>query len=658
MSETQPTINPALTPLNSELDALCKLIREEKVILWVGSGFSSYAGYPTGTQLPSIMLSSLGELPEGAPNPASASLQEAADYYVGQKERSGLNSFLVEQYGKEPLRCDVHESLALINRVKYVITTNYDLLFEKAYGDKIVPISRDDHLPRSTEYPDKTILLKIHGDITQPDNIVITSKDYEKFDSDTIVWNKIRTLLAEYSVVFIGYSFHDSNVEKMLIDIYTRLKGKKHPYFFISRTIDKGKRKDLASYDLHFIEMDADSAIAYITGNAIQYAFVDSMERPALLLKSQQIFDHQGFRVDPKFTGDMITHVSLIPTRSDTHSTISLTISSNNSENPELRGFNDLLTGYSFEPVTLRAPACAITIRKAEMNGVFTIDPSIKSFQYLEVKPHPVKVVSVDLKLEHQSLRMSNLHAKIYNSIIALKLKIEDPDFTFTLYVAHATRDGKINFETQNIISDIDRGRIIYGLLDGLIQGDDLQILSDDFDGSITIPSHPVIENTLGHPSTHDFYQLYSDLSDIQSNLNVKLKLPRDKIAAEECEIIHQIATLLRGRQEPANELTTTFQNTEHIRTLLSKKDNNVLRLSGEIWRQYPLFGKIVKVPVVIEGYDMTIGNKEEILSAIKRRDNDLRVLWKSKTGKLYGKFEPSQSEKTVQTPYQTEVHP
>jgi len=101
MSEISPTINPALTPINSELDTLCKLIREEKVILWVGSGFSSYAGYPTGTQLPGIIITSLGELPEGAPDLSKASLQKTADFYVEQKGRSGLNTFLVEQYGKE-----------------------------------------------------------------------------------------------------------------------------------------------------------------------------------------------------------------------------------------------------------------------------------------------------------------------------------------------------------------------------------------------------------------------------------------------------------------------------------------------------------------------------------------------------------------------------
>lgn len=639
MSETQPTINPALSPTNSELEALCKLVREERVILWVGSGFSSYAGYPTGTQLPSIMLSSLGELPEGAPIPSSASLQEAADYYVRQKERSGLNSFLVEQFGKEPSRCDVHESLALINRIKYIVTTNYDPLFERAYGDKIVVISQDDHLPVSTEYPDKTILHKIHGDIAQPDTIVITSEDYKAFKSDTIVWSEIRSLLAKYSVVFIGYSIRDSNVVDMLNDIYERIGKQKHPYFFIDSKIDEAKRKDLVPYNLHFIEMDATSAISYITGNIIQYAFVDSMERPELLLKSQQIFDHRGFRVDPKFTGERITHISLIPTRSDVHSTIGATISSGHPDIPELREFNDLLTGYSFEPVTLRAPTCDIAIRTAEMNGVFTIDPSIKNFQYLKLKIHPVKELTVDLQLENQPIRLSNLQTKIYNSNIALKLEIDEPDFTFSLYVKHATREGKINFETSHVITDIDRARIIYGLLDGWIQGDSLKILSNGFDGSLTIPSHPVIDNTPGAPSIHDLYQIYSDLFDIQTILKIKLQLPHDEIPASDLEVIHYVATMLHGQSESINEVTTTFNNTEQSQNLLTKKDTPGIQFSGDAWRKYSLFGKKITFPVSVEGYDLELINEEEVRAAIERGDKELRFRWKSTTGKFYGKY-------------------
>jgi len=655
MSEIHPTISPALIPANNELNALCELIRHEKVILWVGSGFSSYAGYPTGSQLPAILLAALGELPSDAPDPRSASLKEVADYYVAAKDRDSLIYLLKEHYCKTPLRFDVHESLALINRVKYIITTNYDPLFEHAYGDRIVKIAHDDELPSSTDYPEKTVLLKIHGDLSDPNSVVITSDDYDKFDKDSIIWGKIRSLLAEYSVVFIGYSISDPNVEEMLRDIHKRLKERKHPYYFIDSKIDEKMRVHLSDYALHYIEMDATVAIDYITGNTIEYAFVDGMKNPALLSKSDQIFDRKGFRVDRSFTAGKITHASLVPTRPGVHSSIGLTLSSKTSESSDLIDFHNLITGYSFEPVTLRAPTCDITIRKAEMNGVITIDPTIKTFQYLELKPHPVKEALVDLQLEQQPFRLGNLRAKIYNSAVLLKLEIEDPDFTFTLYVTHATRAGKINFETHQIISDIDRARTIYGLLDGWIQGDNLKILSNGFDGSLTIPSQSV-DNTPGIPSMREFYQLYSDLSDIQTVLKIKLQLPVDEIKAEDCEIICQVATLLRGRKELINEVTTTFSNTEQIHTLLNKKDTPGVQFSGDGWKEFSLFNKVIKVPVVIEGFDLILTNEHEIQAAIQRGDKDLRFRWKSKTGKFYGRFATFPSDEKVQTGRQKEV--
>jgi len=216
MSENHPTICPSLNSDMSELDQLCDLIRKEKVILWVGSGFSRYAGYLTGSDLLSILLTTLGDLTPITPNPTSASLKEVADCFVALKGRECLVELLKEHYAKEPERNEIHKSLSIINRVKYVITTNYDPLFENAYGDNIVTIAHDEELPRISDYPEKTILLKIHGDLSDPDSIIITSDDYEKFDTDSILWTKIKSLLAEYSVLFIGYSVSDPNVREML----------------------------------------------------------------------------------------------------------------------------------------------------------------------------------------------------------------------------------------------------------------------------------------------------------------------------------------------------------------------------------------------------------------------------------------------------------
>jgi len=634
--------------MNGELDVLCKLIREEKVILWVGSGFSSYAGYPTGTELPSMLLSSLGELPEGAPDPETASLQEAADYYVEQKERSGLNTFLVEQYGKEPSRCDMHDSLALINRVKYIVTTNYDPLFERAYGDRVVVVSRDEDLPKSTEYPDKTILMKIHGGITQPDTIVITSEDYKNFDADTIVWSKIRTLLAEYSVVFIGYSLHDPNVETMLQGIYTRLKGKKHPYFFISRTVDATKRKDLADHDLHFIEMDAISAIDYITGNAVQYSYLDGMKNPPLFSRSAKIFEKYGVRVDRTFAGEKVSNISLIPTRPDVHCEFNLTISSKTGDNTKILEFCKFASGQSFESVNLTDADCNISIKDAKMNGIYIFDPSIQSFPAISVSSQPGEIVSADLQLQNASLRLSNLKFKIFKSDVLLKLEIDDPDFFFKLSIPKEKPEWTLNFSLHHIMSDIERGRLIYNLFNSWMQGETLELLTDRLPIPFLIPPISSPEISPDSPPIPALCKLYTDLSDIQHILKVRLSVPAT-ISREDLQTIRDLATFLHGRKQKIPEVKATIVlRTDDITPLTEGK---LLTLEGKGpvgTLDYSIFGKTLKVPFTIEGLDILFENVDDILDLIKKEVKELPIVAKSTTGQLFIHYSPLQEDNTL----------
>jgi hypothetical protein len=652
-------IHPTTVPTHfgsfGELDLLCKLIRQEKVIFWVGSGFSSYAGYPKGPELTSLLLADLGELLGETPVPRS--LNEVADIYISVKGRDALIELLKEHYGKTPQRFDIHESLALINRIKYIITTNYDSLFEHAYGDRIVKIAHDDELPSSTDDPDKTVLLKIHGDLSDPDSIVITSDDYDKFDKDSIIWGKIKSLLAEYSVVFIGYSVSDSNVEEMLNDIYSRLKNRKHPYFFIDRKIDEKKRKDLNAYNLRFIEMDAAISIDYITGNAIQYAFIDGMKQPPLLSKSDQIFDSRGFRVDPSFTGKKLTHVSLVPMRHDAEIEFTLSLSSKSGEGAAILAFQNFVTGQSVEPVKLSEDECDIEIHDGKMNGIFVFDPSIKKIHEIIITPQPAEIITADLQLQNKPIRLSNLPMKVFKTDSLVKLEIQDPDFTFTLTIPHASREGTINFSARHIISDIERARIIYNFFNSWILGDTIELLTDRLPAPFLIQSSPVVKRRPGNPPIHQLSQLYTDLSDIQNILRVKLQIP-DGISQEDQMAIRRVSAFIRGRHQHLNDLSTTFANTKHVRTNIFKRETGVFRLSGEIWDEHLIFGKNLKVPFVVEGSDVIVANEDDVRASIERRDDNLIIKWKSGTGQLYKKFEPPSTVNVLPDANQTGATP
>jgi len=635
VSETPSAKDPLPISAKSELDQVCELIRQEKVILWVGSGFSRYAGYPIGSELSALLRVALGE------GVCSVPLQKAADRYVEVEGRESLIDLLKECYGKEPERIEAHEALARINRVKYVITTNYDPLFEHAYGDGIVTIAHDEELPGITDYPDKTILLKIHGDLSDPESIIITSKDYEKFDNDSIVWSKIRSLLAEYSVVFIGYSVGDSNVKEMLKDIYGRLKSRKHPYFFIDRTIDEEKRKGLSEYNLAFIEVDAAAAIEYIARNVVQYAFVDGMKKPSILAKSEGIFDQQGVEIVSTSKGGKITHVSVTSKNPEARLEFSFTLTSKNGDRTKICELDDLLTGLRCDPITINSSDYDVKIHGVA-NGVFLIDPSMGEPGDIVITPYPNTELRVDLQSTQRPLRLSNLNAKVYGSRKSMKLEIDDPDFILTIRMSGVKREGKIDFKAKNILSDVDRARVIYGLIDALAKGEAIELISALSSRPFVLQSSNIPEPSAETRSINGLYRMSSYLSDLQSRFHVKFQIP-DEITIEEQEKILWLSAFVRGRPQKLDDVTITVANSESVRETLSKKDAGILKLSGEIWCEVALFGKILRVPFEVEGSDVRSINKEEILAAIERGDHDLVIKWKSDTGHLYIKYNPLQ---------------
>ncbi|MDD5186927.1 MAG: SIR2 family protein [Methanoregula sp.] len=643
-----PTTVPDHSGSYSELDSLCKLIREQKVILWVGSGFSSYAGYPAGKKLCSILLSELEKIPNDDPN---CSLKEIADNYVQVKGRDSLIAVLKSHYEKTPERCETHKKLALINRVKYIITTNYDPLFEFAYGDnRIVKITRDDELPSSTDKPERTVLLKIHGDLSRPDTVVITSNDYKKFDKKSIISGKIKSLLAEYPVVFIGYSISDQNVEKMLKDIYKRLKGRKHPYFFIDEKIDNKKKKHLNSYNLNYIEMDALAAMDYVIANTIQNSYLDGMKNHNLLLKSNPIFEDRESQIHCSLTAGKITQAILVPMRPNIQNDIKITVSSKTGNNAQISAFQKSITGQSFESIILTDSEWNISITGGEINDILIFDPTIKNSPFLFMTPQPVEVINVDLQIQNGLVRIDNLQMKVFKSDALLKFEIEDPDFILKLAIPKEKLNGTLNLSLHNRAKDIERGRLIYNLFDRWMNGEILELLSDRLPLPISIQFPPDQKIPPDFPSAHELYQFYTDMSDIQKNLKLKLQVP-DLITSEDCRTVQYVAAFIREKHERIDILPTTFGNTEQVRDIVRKNEPETLRIEGDgdkFLDTYPLFGKSLNVRFIIDGSDVIVANVDEALSEIDRGAEEINIKWKSLTGKLYKKFAKPSTVKTI----------
>lgn len=249
-----------------EKERLFELIRKEEVLLFAGAGFSMYAGYPLGKELAKKMYNKLTPNQQDEIELTSNLLQVTEDIY---NLKNGSKNFLIEilkkEFDKEPSNTETHTILAKIPQIKTVITTNYDDLFERT--NKNLEVIR-----RSSDYPTidpkKQLLFKIHGDLSDTKNIILTNSDYNNFfienKAETVFWTAVKDRLASNHILFVGYSLEDPNIMVMFNRILRELGDHGKELFFVAPSINSSKRKFLERSKINYIESTGEDLIKEI----------------------------------------------------------------------------------------------------------------------------------------------------------------------------------------------------------------------------------------------------------------------------------------------------------------------------------------------------------------------------------------------------------
>jgi hypothetical protein len=99
--------------------------------------------------------------------------------------------------------------------VDCIITTNWDEHLSELFPSYHVYTGQSELLNRRTHGVAE--IYKIHGCIKRPETMVLTKKDYDGFDSrHAYLVSKLLGLLVEHPVFFLGYSFSDPHISKLL----------------------------------------------------------------------------------------------------------------------------------------------------------------------------------------------------------------------------------------------------------------------------------------------------------------------------------------------------------------------------------------------------------------------------------------------------------
>lgn len=129
-----------------------------------------------------------------------------------------------------------HEEVAANPYIKTIITTNWDTYFEKYCG--CTPIIDDTDATLWNVFNKR--VFKIHGSINNIGSIVATEEDYEKSYnklSTDLIGDRLKTILVSNTIVFIGFSFGDEDLNRLL-DILSQKMGDFSNQFYLV-TIDE-----------------------------------------------------------------------------------------------------------------------------------------------------------------------------------------------------------------------------------------------------------------------------------------------------------------------------------------------------------------------------------------------------------------------------------
>lgn len=134
---------------------------------------------------------------------------------------------------------ELHKKIVKL-KLKNLITTNWDNLFEQAINDEgrfYNIIAKDADIGYSTGF---SKLIKMHGSL-EDQNIVFKESDYLRYsDNFPLIENYIKGIFSTDLVVLMGYSLSDNNVKQIISWVNSKASNIKPIYFIkINKCFDK-----------------------------------------------------------------------------------------------------------------------------------------------------------------------------------------------------------------------------------------------------------------------------------------------------------------------------------------------------------------------------------------------------------------------------------
>ena len=233
---------------------LVRNLQDGRVVLFLGSGASIGAEHSSNNVIP--IANELGEMlaerflgPEFADRP----LANIAELAIVETDLFSVQKFIADIFSPfEP--ADFHKLIPTF-KWKAIVTTNYDLIVEKAYEQVKNPIQKLNKYIKNGkrfEFQNSKELrfFKLHGSIDdifdEKTPLILSTDQYVNCrDNRTRLFTRLEELFYDFPFVFVGHRLQDFDLRQIMLELIQKTTAYPSSYIVLP---------DLSEPDIHFYE--------------------------------------------------------------------------------------------------------------------------------------------------------------------------------------------------------------------------------------------------------------------------------------------------------------------------------------------------------------------------------------------------------------------
>ena len=232
-------------------------IQKGQTVLFLGAGASLGAEHPFSKQPPigNQLADALNDEFLGGEF-KNVALDKVAELAISETDLITVQEFVRDIY-YEFIPGKLHKNIPLIPW-KAIVTTNYDLIIERAYDDVKERVQQPVVFKKDSEPVDKKLTsiehfpyLKLHGCITDIHDkdipLILTPSQYIAHRKNrTRLFSRLEELAYEHAFIFAGYSLTDINIRAIMLELEQLGDTKPRSYIVTPRLSEAEKRMWLA----------------------------------------------------------------------------------------------------------------------------------------------------------------------------------------------------------------------------------------------------------------------------------------------------------------------------------------------------------------------------------------------------------------------------